>query len=65
MKAHEFNKALDVLGWRKVDAASRLDISKPYVSLIAAADVPVPGWIAEALDAAVDAVLAAREASHA
>ena len=61
MQAPEFKRALAALGWRQVDAANRFDVSKALVSMMASGKTPVPAWIADALDAAVDAKLAILE----
>ena len=61
MNASEFQQALRALGWRQVDAASRLDVSQPYISQLGSGTAPIPLWIADALDAALDAKLRVQE----
>ena len=59
MHANDFKLRLQALGWTQADAARHLDVSTPFVSLIAGGKKPIPPSIAAALDAAVDAKLAA------
>ena len=63
MKPDDLRQRLAALGWSQRDLARVLDVTDGYVSRLLTGSTPITESVIRAVNAAVDAVLAVREAA--